>query len=174
MEIIATHQCNLSEARLGHGRDSSILLPLVWPRFHGRGIVCTRAAVQNRHRKECRCRQTFLWICFWRLRTETMRRRRQHPFVPLTGCDWDLVTESHSSRGRVRNGCNDRFSKRNLTAGGGHNSQGRSFITFKSASEVVILRLSASFCGKVRSSVCMYPYPMDLNLSPSPYISRLD
>ena len=21
---------------------------------------------------------------------------------------------------------------------------------------------------------CMYPYPMDLNLSPSPYISRLD
>ena len=31
-------------------------------------------------------------------------------------CDWDLVTESHSSRGRVRNGCNDRFSKRNLTA----------------------------------------------------------
>ena len=114
MEIIATHQCNLSEARLG--RDSSILLPLVWPRFHGRGIVCTQAAVQNRHRKACRCRQTFLWICFWRLRTETMRRRRQHPFVPLTVCDWDLVTESHSSRGRVRNGSNDRFSKRNLTA----------------------------------------------------------
>ena len=99
------------------------------------------------------------------------RRGRQHPFVPLCGADWNLVTESHLSKGCLRisehEGSNDRFSMRETFRWWPH---GRSSITFKSAPKSLSrgwLSSTPHVHGRMRSNVpCVLPSYL-LSISPT-------
>ena len=95
------------------------------------------------------------------------RRGRQHPFVPLCGADWNLVTESHLSKGWIseHEGSNDRLSKRETLRRWPH---GRSSITFKSAPKSLSrgwLSSTPHVHGRMRSNVpCVLPsYPLSIS-----------